>query len=266
MAANWDDSDDDWDVSDDDLDTRLKLNKKTTTTTTSKAAAFQKEEEEEDLALKDKAKAQIAQTQSNKVKGNALKKKKDDEANRKLELEVARKAMKLEEKFESQMTVDEKRKLTREREEREAAEQVGDLFGGGMDGGVGTMAKGAMDAGDTVNLVDLKDHLKHAHKVAQCLKDHSKIHLASAFFKEIIQQSKDVLDDDAMDEIIKTCNVIKNEKVQASKRKVKGQAQKSKKNKAEEAKAKKKAVELYGDNEKYDEFDDYGAQYEDDFF
>jgi translation initiation factor 3 subunit J len=30
--------------------------------------------------------------------------------------------------------------------------------------------------------------------------------------KELIQQSKDVLDDDAIVEIIKTCNVLKNEK------------------------------------------------------
>jgi translation initiation factor 3 subunit J len=268
MAANWDDSDDEWDVSDDDLDDRLGLNKKTTATATtaSKSAAFATEEEE-DLALKEKAKAELVQKQSNKAKGNALKKKKEDEANRKIELEVARKAMELEEKLESELTIDEKRMREKERQEREAAQQVGDLFGGGMDGGVGSKSNSGMAAGDKVSLVDLKDHLKHAHKVAQCLTGHGKIHLASAFLKEVIQESKGALDDEAMDEIIKICNVIKNEKVQAAKRKVKGQAQKSKKkDKAEEAKAKKMAIELYGDNDNYDEYDNYGAQYEDDFF
>ena len=61
--------------------------------------------------------------------------------------------------------------------------------------------------------------------------------------------------------------MIKNDIIAASKRKVKGQAQKSKKkDKAAEKKAKKLAVELYGDNDQYDEYDDYGANYEDAFF
>ena len=94
-----------------------------------------------------------------------------------------------------------------------------------------------------------------------------KIHLAAAFFKECIQESKDVLDDDAVADIIKICNVIKNEKLQAAKRKVKGQAQKSKKkDKTVDKKAKKLAVELYGDNDQFDDYDDFGAGYEDDFF
>jgi translation initiation factor 3 subunit J len=85
--------------------------------------------------------------------------------------------------------------------------------------------------------------------------------------KEVLSESKDVLDDDAITDIIKTCNVIKNEKVAEAKRKVKGQAQKSKKkDKVAEAKAKKMAEELYGANDKFDEYDEYGAQYEDDFF
>merc|ERR1712232_44474 len=122
----------------------------------------------------------------------------------------------MEEKFEANLSIDERRKLAKEREEQEAQKQAADLFGGGMDGGVGTKST---DAGDTVKLNDLKDHLKHAHKVAQCLKGHGKIHLAAAFFQEVIKESKAVLDDDAITEIIKTCNVIKNEKVQAAKRK-----------------------------------------------
>lgn len=85
--------------------------------------------------------------------------------------------------------------------------------------------------------------------------------------KEIIQGSKDVLDDNAISDIIKTCNVIKNEKVQAAKKKVKYQANKSKKvDKAAEAKARKLQEELYGDNNDYDEYDEYGEDFEDAFF
>ena len=91
--------------------------------------------------------------------------------------------------------------------------------------------------------------------------------MATIFLKELIQQSADVLDDDAITDIIKTCNVIKNEKVQASKRKVKGQAQKSKKtDKVAVAKAKKVQEEIFGDSNKYDTYDEIGEDYEDDFF
>ena len=91
--------------------------------------------------------------------------------------------------------------------------------------------------------------------------------MAASFLKEAITQCKDVLDDAAITDIIKTCNVIKNEKVQASKRKVKGQAQKSaKRDKNAEAKARALQVELYGDNDNYDTYDQYGESYEDDFF
>ena len=90
--------------------------------------------------------------------------------------------------------------------------------------------------------------------------------MATAFLKESIDQLKDLLDDDAITDIIKTCNVIKNEKVLAAKRKIKGQAQKAKKDKAAEKKAQKLQQELYGDNEQYDEYDALGADYEDAFF
>ena len=99
------------------------------------------------------------------------------------------------------------------------------------------------------------------------LQDGGKIHMASAFFIEALQQSKDVLDDAAISEIIKTCNVIKNEKVQQAKRKTKGQAQKSKKaDKAAEAKARQIQIETFGDNDAYDDYDQIGQDYEDDFF
>jgi translation initiation factor 3 subunit J len=87
------------------------------------------------------------------------------------------------------------------------------------------------------------------------------------FLKEAISQSKDVLDDDAISDIIKTCNVIKNEKVQEAKKKVKGQAQKSKKvDKGAVAKAKKIQNETFGDSNAYDDYDEVGEAYEDDFF
>jgi translation initiation factor 3 subunit J len=96
---------------------------------------------------------------------------------------------------------------------------------------------------------------------------HGKIPLAAIFIKEVIQQSKDVLDDDAITDIIKTCNVIKNEKVQAAKRKTKGQAQKSKKqDKIEQAKAKLVQDEIFGDSNEYDAYDEIGEAYEDAFF
>ena len=100
------------------------------------------------------------------------------------------------------------------------------------------------------------------------LQSHGKIHLATVFLKEVIQQSKDVLDDDAIADIIKTCNVIKNEKVkELSKRKAKGQAQKAKKqDKEEQLKAKKVAIETFGDSNQYDAYDEMGGAYEDAFF
>jgi translation initiation factor 3 subunit J len=91
--------------------------------------------------------------------------------------------------------------------------------------------------------------------------------LATAFLKEVIQECKDVLDDAAVSDIIKTCNVIKNDMVQAAKRKVKYQAQKAKKvDKTAEAKARKLQEELYGENDHYDEYDQVGADFEDSFF
>ena len=99
------------------------------------------------------------------------------------------------------------------------------------------------------------------------LQGHGKIHMATTFLKEVIQQSKDVLDDDAITEIIKTCNVIKNEKVQQAKRKTKGQAQKSKKqDKVEKQKAQKVANDTFGDSNQYDKYDEIGDDYEDAFF
>lgn len=161
--------------------------------------------------------------------------------------------------------------MERDREAEDAQAMADDLFGG-VDGpsvskGAGGGPGKAMMSGDKVVMKDLKDHLRHAKKVGECIQGHGKVNLCAAFLKEVIEQSKDILDDDAITDIIKSCNVIKNEKVQQSKRKVKGQAQKSKKT---DKAAKKKAMDInadvFGDNDNFDEYDDMGGAYEDDFF
>ena len=261
MADNWDDgSDDEWDVSDDDLDARLGLKK-----VEQALPAF---EDEEDLAVKEKAAADQAHQAELKKKGTALAQKKAAEAARKEEEELARKAVELEAAVEANMTPDERRAHEQRRIEEADNALTDDLFGA-----VDSMSKAKAAAGaaagadDALVLKDMKDHLKHARKVATTLRDHGKIHLAAAFFKEAIQQSSAVLDDDAVSDLIKTLNVMKNEKVQAAKRKVKGQAQKSKKvDKKAAAQARKIQEETFGDNDKYDNFDQMGEEYEDAFF
>lgn len=265
MSGNWDDSDDDWDKSDDELDARLNLLK--VTPETSKTAQF---DDEEDLAVTEKEKQDKLDKILLKTKGNALAAKKKAEEDQKEEEELARKAMALEAEMESKMTPQEIREMQNKRAEEADNALTDDLFGIGQSSGaareVGAGGK-VMQAGDAVKMTDLKDHLKHARKVSQCLNGHGKVQFAAAFIKEVIQESKSALDEDAIADIIKTCNVIKNDLVVAAKQKKKGQAQKSKKkDKAEAAKAKKLAEELYGKNDEHDEYDEYGAQYEDDFF
>mmetsp|Transcript_17105 Transcript_17105/g.34315 ORF Transcript_17105/g.34315 Transcript_17105/m.34315 type:complete len:269 (+) Transcript_17105:167-973(+) len=268
MADAWDDSDDDWDKSDDEdeLDKRLGLTK---IDDSKKPANF--DYDEEDLTLKEKEANEKANQVSLKAKGSALAKKKAEEAARKEELELAKKAMEMEAEMEANMSPEERRQLALEREAADAKAMADDLFGGvddrsgpkGSSGDPGSV----MMSGDKVVMKDLKDHLRHAKKVGECIQGHGKINLCSAFLKEVIQQCKDVLDDDAITDIIKSCNVIKNEKMQQAKRKVKGQAQKAKKTDKE---AKKKAMEInkdvFGDNDNYDEYDEIGGAYEDDFF
>lgn len=260
---SWDDdSDDDWDKSDDELDARLGLN---TTESASKKPVF---DDDEDLAVLEKEREDKAKKEQASSRGKKLAAKQAADAEKKEEEELARKTMELEAEMEANMTIDERREMQRKKVEEADNALTDDLFGSMDIGNSGPAAgRGGMQAGDVVVMKDLKDHLKHARKVAQCLKSNEKIHLAAAFFKECIQESKDVLDDDAVADIIKICNVIKNEKLQAAKRKVKGQAQKSKKkDKTVDKKAKKLAVELYGDNDQFDDYDDFGAGYEDDFF
>eukprot|EP00980_Cylindrotheca_fusiformis_P006218 scaffold1328_cov108-Cylindrotheca_fusiformis.AAC.8 len=258
MTDNWDDSDDEWDVDDDALDARLGLAKPA-------AGNF---DDEEDLALKEKALQEKANMENLKKKGSALAAKRKEDEERKLEIEMARKELEYQAELEARMTPDELRALERRRVEEADNALTDDLFGAVEKMTVGgKKAAAAQEAGDKVVMKDMKDHMKHARKVAECMKGHGKVHLAGIFLKEVIQQSKDVLDDDTITEIIKACNVIKNEKVQQSKRKVKGQAQKSKKqDKVEKAKAKKVHDEVFGDNDMYDDYDAIGDEYEDAFF
>jgi len=160
MTDNWDDSDDDWDADDDELDARLGLNK----LSTNDAPVF---DDEEDLAVKDKALQDKTRQSDLKKKGTALAAKKKAEQERLEEEELARKAMAMEAELEANMTAEELRALKRKQVEDADHELTDDLFGG-IDSGPKRQA--AAEAGDTVELNDLKDHLKHARKVAQAIK------------------------------------------------------------------------------------------------
>lgn len=199
-----------------------------------------------------------------KTKGSALAAKKAAEQARKEEEEIARQVLKMEAEMEANMTAEERRKLERQRVEEADHALTDDLFGA-VEAASGKKQV-AVSAGDEVVMKDLKDHLKHARKIGTCVKGHGKAHLTIAFLKEVVQQCKDVIGDDEISELIKCCNVIKNDKVLSSKKKVKGQAQKSKKDKAAEAKAKKIQQDMFGESDLYDEYDAYGDDYEDDFF
>lgn len=252
MTDNWDDSDDEWDVDDDAIDAKLGLKK----------ASF---EDEEDLALKEKEAQEAAKNAELRKKGQALAAKKQAEREKQEELELAKKLVELEAENEANLSPDELRALKQRQIEEADHALTDDLFGGG--GGGAKDAAVATEAGDKVVLKDLKAHLKHARRVAEAFQAHGKIHFAATFIKELLNESKDLLDDAAISDIIKTCNVIKNEKVMAAKKKVKGQPQKSKKaDKELEAKARQLQIETFGDNDQYDEYDQMGADFEDDFF
>ena len=163
--ADWDDSDDDWDKSDDELDKRLGL----VNVKDDAPPAF--DDEDEDLTLKDKEREEQINAKLNKAKGSALKDKKAAEAAAKEELELARKAMAMEAEMEANMTPEERRQMEREREEADAKAMADDLFGG-VDDGPSMKGPGggkAMMAGDKVVMKDLKDHLRHAKKIGECI-------------------------------------------------------------------------------------------------
>ena len=178
MADNWDDSDDDWDKDDDEIDKKLGLlkvgdNAAKATTATSTTAIYD-DDDDEDLTLKDKEMDEKLNAKLNKVKGSALANKKAAEMAAKEELELARKAMEMEAEMESNMSPEERR--------------VDSGPGGGGPGGGGGTGQSMM-AGDKVIMKDLKDHLRHAKKVGECITDHGKINLCAAFLKEVIPAS-----------------------------------------------------------------------------
>lgn len=257
MADNWDDSDDDWDADDDEIDKKLGLVKQ------QEAPTF---DDEEDLALKEKREAEAAKQADLKKKGTALAARKKAEADKEEELELARRAMELEAEAEANMTPDELKAFKRMQIEQADNALTDDLFGGGKAKDAGAPA--AVVTGDKLVLKDLPSHLKHARKCANAMRDHGKIYWAKAFIDELIKQSADTLDADALADIVKTCNVLKNDKVQAAKRVAKGQAQKAKakRDKQKELEAQKKQVELFGDSNQYDEYDQIGEDFEDAFF
>lgn len=158
MTDNWDDSEDEWDASDDELDARLGLNKLSTND-----AAF---DEEEDLAVKEKALAEKANLSDLKKKGTALQEKKREEQERAEEEELARKTMEMEAEMEANMTPEELKALKQKQVEDADHALTDDLFGG-VDSGPSVKVAAA---DDTVVLVDLKDHLKHARKVSTAIK------------------------------------------------------------------------------------------------
>lgn len=267
MGDNWDDgSDDDWDVDDDALDQRLGLAGNNNNKSDDQVPSFA---DEEDLAIKEKAAADAANKEILKKKGTALAEKKAAEQARLEELELARKAMELEAQEEANMTPAQL-KAHRQRKIEEADNALTDDLFGAVEAAKGSGAAktaAAAAAGGTLELKDAKDHLKHARAVAAAMKKHGKIHLATSFIREVLESSKTLLDDAAITEVIKVCNVIKNEKVTAAKRKTKGQAQKSKKaDKSAEAKARQIQVDTFGDNDQYDDYDQIGEDYEDSFF
>jgi translation initiation factor 3 subunit J len=163
MSDTWDDSDDDWDNDDDDLDARLNkvgISKNET-------PAF---DDEEDLAMKEKEESDKQQHVELRKKGNALAAKKKAELERKEEEELARKTMELEAEMEANLSPDELRAM-KQRQIEEADNALTDDLFGGVDNQESTANSGtAATADDAVVLKDLKDHLKHARKVATAMK------------------------------------------------------------------------------------------------
>lgn len=157
MGDNWDDSDDEWDVDDDALDAKLGIKKD---------EPVSKFDDEEDLAMKEKAALEKANQADLKKKGSALLAKKQAEKEQQMELEIARRAMEMEAEMESKLSPEERRALERQRIEEADNALTDDLFGAVEKMSVST----TQGAGDMVVMKDMKDHMKHARKVAECMK------------------------------------------------------------------------------------------------
>jgi translation initiation factor 3 subunit J len=157
MTDNWDDSDDEWDVDDDALDAKLGL-----------AKPADKFDDEEDLALKEKAASDMETKDTMKKKGSAFAAKRKEDDERKLEIEIARKELEYQAELEAKMTPDEFRQLERRRVEEADHALTDDLFGA-VDKMTVSGKEASQQAGDKVVLKDMKDHMKHARKVAESL-------------------------------------------------------------------------------------------------
>jgi translation initiation factor 3 subunit J len=160
MTDTWDDgSDDEWDVDDDALDAKLGLKKD--------GEAANNFDDEEDLALKEKAARETAENAELKKKGSALAAKKRAEEEQKEQEEIARRILEEEGVMMSKLSLDEQKEYQRKREMENDVGLLDDSPGGGHV----TPGGGAMQqAGDKVALNDMKDHLKHARKVAEAMK------------------------------------------------------------------------------------------------
>lgn len=158
MADNWDD-DDEWDADDDVLDAKLGI-----------AKPKNDWEDEEDLAVSEKAAEDKVRQVELKKKGSALQAKKLAEKEQQEELEIARKAMEIEAEMEANMTPEERQLLERQRIEEADHALTDDLFGAVDKMGISNKDAQPQAAGDKVVMKDLKDHMKHARKVAECMK------------------------------------------------------------------------------------------------
>lgn len=172
MTDNWDDgSDDEWDVDDDALDAKLGLKKEDNDT------QIPKFDDEQDMALVEKAAAEKANQADLKKKGSALAAKKLADKEREEEEEMARKQMEYEEEMMAHMTPDERKIHERKREEAADLAMADDFLGvaddtrgpGAVVGG-GSGGGGVAKAGDKVVMTDMKDHMKHARKVAETMR------------------------------------------------------------------------------------------------
>ncbi len=161
MTDNWDDGDDDWDVDDDVLDAKLGLKKDNDDD--QPANNF---DDEEDLALKEKAAQDKAENAELKKKGSALAAKKKADQEQKEKEEIARRILEEESAMMSKLSVDEQKEYQRKREMENDIGLLDDSYGG-RDVPAGDAMQ---QAGDKVALNDMKDHLKHARKVAEAMK------------------------------------------------------------------------------------------------
>jgi len=119
--------------------------------------------------LTEKAAADKANKEALKKKGSALAAKKKAEEDRQLEIELARKELEYQAEMEAKMTPDELRAMERRRVEEADNALTEDLFGA-VEKMTIDAKKGDQAAGDKLVLKNMKDHMKHARKVATCFK------------------------------------------------------------------------------------------------